>query len=561
MSRELYIYQFGIRSGLIANMINLSTESSAVENSKESVYSKRSRGNVRLPPLSTGQLTRYIPQQEAIMQIGRERDPSYSSNLPSPFITEKLLTPTGDYKCPRSPSNLSLQFNFEEPRHAETAGPFEEKMDRVKAVSKNGQKRVKSSLSKTPRNGKNIKMRPKGYHVLNNEESIALVEKPTASRERQSSTIIGTSTVRPQANSREDKAAKPSVGTGLRVERANSDKERKRSTYDLREFLSLPSKAERKINSMSPCLNSKANLTQHDEKKPVKLSPKSKSSDDCTYDVFEFLSLSAESSRHLTGVGQNKLKEMRPQKAAKGKGAAKSTKKREIPSVIVADWNLNDDSPKTKQLIRHSRELPKANFPSYDFPRKSERHSTLETPKTSGQRNSVYNINEFLMLPDVARRHSIKKVNPQLQDAKPRSNSLETDSIREPDVKYDLGEFLNFLESGSGGLQVNTASRERSVGELQNRSLSVYDVYEFLKASNVKELSAGVEGANESQSKPSIIDVTTLVAKTSPSKNEENSSQASCYNLREFLTLPVTIESNQNESQNSMNSSERLKIN
>ncbi len=543
-------------------------ESSAVEGSKESLYSKRSRGKVRLPPLSTRQLTRYIPQQDPTVETGRERKPlfSRSPNLPSSFITENLLTPANEYKCPRSPSNLSLRFNFEEPQHVETVRPLEEKMDRVKTVSKNGQKQVKSSMSKTPRNRKSNKMKPKGYHILNNEEPIALVEKPTESRERRSSTITGTSAaVRPQDNFRNDKASKPrcpgtkpSARTCLRAE-TSKNKERKRSTYDLHEFLSLPTDTQHRINSVSPSFNSNASLVEH-EKKSVKLSPKPKFSDDNTYDVFEFLSLSTESSRHLKYGGPKKLKEMLPQKSAKGKGT-KSTKKPEIPSVIVADWSLNNDSPGTKQLIRQSRELPKANFPSDDFPIRSERHLTLETPRKPGQRGSIYNLKEFLMLPDVARRHSIKKVNPQPQETKPRSNSLEASTSREPDVKYDLGEFLNFLESGGGGLQVNAASRERSVGELRNRSLSVYDIYEFLNASNNKELSTGVEGANENQSKPSVIDVTSLVAKSSLSTKEEKTSQGSCYDLREFLTLPVTVESNENKSQKSRSGTEQLKIN
>lgn len=554
---------------LKSNMINVSTDSSVVEKTKGSLYSKRSRGKVRLPPLSTKQLTGYMPQPDLIMQSRRERKASCSSssNLSSPFITENLLTPAGDYKCPRSPSNLSLQFNFEEPRHAETAVPFEKKMGQVRPItSKHGQNpAVKSPVLKTQRNGKHTKT--KGYHVLNNEESITLAKKPTTGRKRQTNTITGTTTVVPQADSPNDKKAvmrstgikSCAAGTGLRVETAKN-KERKRSTYDLREFLSLPPGTEQKINSipMSRNISTNPKPLQYSEKKPVKLAPKHKSANDSTYDVFEFLAWSAESSRHLTSAKQNRLKETQTQNATKEKDI-KSTKKPEIPSVIVADWSLNDDSPRTKQSIRQSRKLPKANFPSSDFPKKTERQPTLEISKKCGQRDSVYNLKEFLLLPDAARHHSITKVSPQ--DTKPRSNSLEADSTREPDVKYDLGEFLNFLESGGSGLQVNTTSRERPVGELRNRSLSVYNIYEFLKTSNPKELSAGVEGATKSQSERSIIDVTSLVAKSSPKANEKDASQASCYNLREFLTLPQKIEGNQNESVTNRGATGQLKIN
>ena len=543
-------------------MINLSTsvESSAVDNSKESLYPKTSRGKVRLPPLPTRQLTRYTPQQDTTILTGHERKPlfSCSPNLSSPFITENLLTPTGDYKCPRSPSNLSLQFNFEEPRHAKADGPFEEKTDRVKVVSKSGQKIVKRSMPKTSRNRRSINMKPKGYNILNNEESMAL-EKPIESKEKRSSTIGETSAAghEAQTNSRNGKmpksrglGAKPSAERSLRVE-TTKNKERKGSTYDLREFLSLATDTQHRINSSS---RSKTNIVRH-EKKPVKLSPKPKSSDDCTYDLFEFLALSAESSRHLTRSGQKNKKETQPQKSAKGK-LTKSTKNLDIPSVIVADWSLNEDTPRT-ELLRQSRELPKANFPSDDFPRRNERHPTLDTSKKSGQRNSVYDLKEFLMLPDAVRRRSIKKVSPQPQDTKLRSNSLEADTNRELDVKYDLGEFLNFLEAGGGGLQVNTTGLERSVGELRSRSLSVYDIYEFLKTSNTKDLSTGVECAGINQSKPSVIDVTSLVAKSSLNTKEENTSHASSYNLREFLTLPVTVESNGNELQNSKSKTEQ----
>ena len=540
-------------------MINLSpsVESSAVDNSKESLYSKRSRGKVRLPPLPTRQLTRCTPQQETTILTGNERKPlfSYSPNLSSPFITENLLTPTGDYKCPRSPSNLSLQFNFEETRHAEANGPFKEKPDRVKVISKSGQKIVKRSMSKTPRNRKFINIKPKGYNVLNNEESRALEEKAMESKKKRSSAIGETSAAGRgvETDSRNDKmpksrglGAKQSAESSLRVE-TTKNKERKRSTYDLREFLSLATDTQHRIN---PSSHSKTNLGH--EKKPVKLSPQPKSSDDCTYDLFEFLALSAESSRHLTRSRQKKQKETQTQKSAKGK-LTKSTKNADIPSVIVADWSLNDDTPKTEQLIRQSRELPKANFPRDDFPRRNECHPTLDTSEKSGQRNSVYDLKEFLMLPDVVTRHSIKKVSPHPQDTKLRSNCLEADTSRELDVKYDLGEFLNFLEAGGGrhGLQVSTTGLERSNGELRNRSLSVYDIYEFLKTSNAKDLSTGVEGAGVNQSKQSVIDVTSLVAKSSLNTKEENTSHASSYNLREFLTLPVTIESNENELQNS----------
>ena len=551
-------------------MINVSTDGSVVEKSKGSLYSKRSRGKVRLPPLSTKRLTGYMPQQDLIMQSRRERKASYSSssNLSSPFITENLLTPTGEYKCPRSPSNLSLQFSFEEPRQAETAVLFEKKMGQVRPItSKHGQNpAVKSPVLKTQRYGKHTK--PKGYHVLNNEESITLAKKPTIGRKRQTNAITGATTVAPQADSpkgNDKKAGRQSSGTnsctetGLRVE-TTKNKERKRSTYDLREFLSLPPGTEQKINSMPMSRNITTNPKplQYSEKKPVKLAPKHTSSTDSTYDVFEFLAWSAESSRHLTSAKQNRLKGTQLQNPKKGKDT-KSTKKPEIPSVIVADWSLNDDSPRTKQSIRQSRKLPKANFPSNDFPKKTERQPTLEISKKCGQRNSVYNLKEFLLLPDAARRHSITKVSPQ--DAKPRSNSLEADSTREPDVKYDLGEFLNFLESGGSGLQVNKTSRERPVGELRNRSLSVYNIYEFLKTSNPKELSAGVEGATKSQSERSVIDVTSLVAKSSLKANEEDASKASCYNLREFLTLPQKIEKNKNESVTSRSATGQLKIN
>jgi hypothetical protein len=313
---------------------------------------------------------------------------------------------------------------------------------------------------------------------------------------------------------------------------------------------------------MSPRSHSKAASLVRHEKKPVKLSPKPKSSDDCTYNLFEFLTLPTESSRNTTSGRQKNLKEMQPQKSAKGKCTGKTTKNQDIPSVIVADWSLNEDCARTKQVIRQSRKLPKANFPSDDFPaKKSERHATLDTPKRSGQRNSVYDLKEFLTLPEaVRRRHSIKRVSPQPQDTKPRSNSLEAETNREVDVKYDLGEFLNFLEAGGGGLQVNTAGLERSRGELRNRSLSVYDIYEFLKTSTAKDLSIGAEGADVNQGKPSIVDVTSLVAKSTLSANEDNTAHGSSYNLREFLTLPVTIESNENETQHSKGGTERLKL-
>ena len=547
--------------GTRENMINVSTDGSVVE--KGSLYSKRSRGKVRLPPLSTKQLTGYMPQQEPRMQSTCERKASYSSssNLSSPFTTENLITPTGDYKCPRSPSNLSLEFNFEEPRYAETAVPFEKKIEQVRPIKgKHGEIPVKSAIL----NRQHARSKSR---TLNNEKSTTLAKKPSTGRKRQSNTITETTTVVPQANSLDDTEAsarnrgtKSSTGTGLRVQTTNN-KERKRSTYDLREFLSLPSGTEQKPNSMSidpRNIATDAKPLQHSEKKPVKLAPKHKSSNDSTYDVFEFLAWSAESSRHLTSARKNRVKETLPQNMTKVKDI-KSTKKPEIPSVIVADWSLSDDSPRTKQSIRHSRKLPKANFPSDDFPKKNEQRPNLATPKKCSQRNSVYDLKEFLLLPDATRRQSITKVSPQ--DIKPRSNSLEAESTREPDVKYDLGEFLNFLESGRSSLQVNATGRERSVGELQNRSLSVYNIYEFLKTSNPKELTADVEAASKSQSERSVIDVTSLVAKSSPKMNEENATQASCYNLREFLTLPHKVEGNQKESVNSRSANGQLKIN
>ena len=548
-------------------MINVSREGGAVESSttvKDSLYTKRTGGKVRLPPLSTRQIRRYNQQQEPVMQTGRERKPSwsYSPNISSPFISENLLTSTSDYKCPRSPSNLSLQFNFEQSGYPETAEPFEVKIDQVKVVAKNNEKQLKGSKLKTVRNAKNIKMRSKGYNILNNEQSITLVEKQrsgtnartTATRQPACShndTNTGATTARQPVYSRNDKVVplspgvKVSARTSLRTETHNP-KERKKSTYDLREFLSLP--PDNKINSVStsPSINSKTLISQRGGTTPVKLS-----SDDRTYNVFEFLSLPVESSSDLASNEQIKshnVKEMRSQRTEKAK-SIKSIKKPEIPSVIVADWSLSDDSPRTtKKSTRKIRKLPKTNFPSENFPTKLECHKTLATPTITAQRDSVYNLKEFLMLPEVSRPHSIKKVNPQSEEIKPRSNSLEADTPRDPDVKYDLNEFRNFLESNGGDLQVNrAASRERSMGELRNRSLSVYDVYEFLKVTTAKELSPGIEFASTNSSKPSIVDVTSLVAKSSSSAIEENGSQASRYNLREFLTLPETIKSNDNE--------------
>lgn len=556
-------------------MINLSTESSTVENSKENstLPSKQYRGKVRLPPISTRQLTRHIPQQKPKMQTRREGSAhgsrSSSSTFSSSFNTENLLTPTVDYKCPRSPSNLSLQFNFEE--HPDT-GSSKGNENRVKS----GRNPDKKIPPKTPRSGKSVKAKLKGYHVLNTEEPATSVENVSiTTRERRISTISGTSTVTKAASSRNNwtkprgSSTKPSTETGLRVGRA-SGKERKGSTYDLREFLSLPTNKEHKMNAMSSVKsrdpNGNAKLAQYGKKKPVKIPLKPTLSDESRYDVFEFLALSAESSKRLTDAEQNKLT-ARQQKGAKVSGA-KLTKS-EIPSVFVADWSLTDETPSTKQVVRPSRELPKANFPREDFPKDSKRHATVEPPKKARERNSIYNLKEFLTLPDVARLRSIQKVSPQSHETKPQSNSLETDSAREPDVKYDLDEFLNFLESGGDSLQVIAPGREQATGTLGNRSLSVYNIYEFLKATHPKELSASVEGTNEATSSP-FMDVTKLVAKSSPSSqvkymlpiaSEENAAQASCYDLREFLTLPVTMESKQNESKTNRTANERLRTN
>lgn len=564
-------------------MMNLSTErGSTAEKSKQSLLSKRTRGKVRLPPLSRRQLTRHIPQPEQIMPSEYKRNASlpFSPNLTSPHITESLLT-SADHKCPRSPSNLSLQFNFEEP--AAVNGQFVQSTDRLKAVNKNGQKRVTSSMSKTPRVNKT---KPKGYHVLNNEEPITVVEKQTEYRKNRSNKITGTSNVKQKSKSHHDRTGttvhpqsageKPFSETKLRLQTMDN-RERKRSTYDLREFLLLPADNKQKINSMSGPHNKPKRL-QHGEKNPVKLSPncpKPKSSDTRTYDVFEFLQLSAESSRQLIGAGQKKLKRIRPQIASKGK-SIESTKKPEIPSVIVADWSLNSDFPKTKKVIRPTSELPKANFPSEDFPKTPEH--TPETEKTHRQRCSVYDLKEFLTLPDVAGLHSVRKI--KKQDTKPRSSSLEEDSTRETDVKYDLAEFLNYLESGGSGSQSNSTNRERTIGDLtdlglRNRSLSVYDVYEFLKVTSAKDLSGedSTDNASQGQGKPSIIDVTKLVANSSnankgrplqevlsPVSNNEKASRGSCYDLREFLTLPVTMEDSQNESQTNRGTAEWLQI-
>ena len=503
------------------------------------------------------------------MQTKREQSSlvSLGQNLSSPLLGENLISPSRDYKCPRSPSNLSLQFNFEETRYSETAGngPFDEKLGKVKAGGKNGQKRVKNSTLKTPRTGRNLKT--KSYHVLNNEEPTELLEKQTAYGSTLNKSSRGVSTtakikpkLSPLTETTPSTDAYTSTGTGVRLATANTERERKRSTYDLREFLSLPPHKANSISAASVMDKPK----QRGEKEPVRISlhsTNSKLSDDPTYDVFEFLALTAESSRPSTGVAPKKLKQLRPQKALKGK-STKSMKKLEIPSVIVADWSLKDESTRTKRLIRPSRELPKANFPTSDFPKATSNDLALETPRKSGQRKSVYDLKEFLTLPDVERLQKMKPKN-----IKPQSNSLESDSTREPDVKYDLAEFLNFLESGGGGSQGNATSREQAhssrLGELtdlglENRSVSVYDIYEFLKASNHKELPSGVD--IRTGHAPSPQDARPLNV---PITNEEKETRESCYDLREFLRLPAKIESNNSESEqtNRTNTAERLKIN
>lgn len=536
------------------DMINLSTGTSTVTKTpKEILSSRRATGKVRLPPISKEQRTRYIAIHEPIMQSGPERKPSLAQSLqiPPSFMTDHAHSGKGDHRSPRSPSNLSLQFSFDEPGQAETAGHLDETMDRDKDASKSVQKRAKGCANKKSRVRKNTALRPKGYGILKNYE-----DATSATRERRTSTFRESSSIPGHVNGRIGKITTPRIeqppkndlsvnvsnakappAASLCVE-ASNDTARKSSTYDLREFLSLSLDTEQKVKSTKPSRYRRATPVQS----PVKLSPKTKSSADSTYDVFKCSRLPADwSDRHKTAARKNKLKEKRSQKVASGNDVAASQSK--IPSVIVADWSLNNDCPgDKKQSMQKTCELPKANFPSEDFPPRSEQHAKLEARRNSSQRGSVYNLREFLLLPEIARRHSIKRVSPQPKDRRRRSHSFEAQSDEALDVKYDLGEFLTFLESGNSGAQVNAGRRRSSASEVENRSLSVYNIFEFLKLSSPKELSTSVEGSSENSriqsGKRPHIDVTSLVAKSSASKNEDSVSQGSCYNLLEFLTLP-----------------------
>lgn len=545
------------------------------------LLSKPQRGRLRLPPLSTAEVTGNSGCLENNHKAeDEEKDIGVlSANSSATLRSENLLTPNV-YKHPTSPSNLSIQFAFDEAPMEETNEPEQLVTCKARYVgprTSDGHKRLQGpSPSLTGRTRGN-----KGYKTLRNDQRPRTTEAGkrlkvgayktlsanTAVKSTSSSSHVGKSNGK---NARTVKVAAERLQSGTHALDVINVDQRKSSIYDLREFLSLPARIER--GRISPINGAKqGRKTPVYQKRPVKHSkshPKAsprvvhnKSSDDYMCDVFEFLALSTETERPSTAKAEKKLNELTEEKMSKAKSAR--TRKAEIPSVVVADWTIKDDFPRTKRLSRKNREIPKANFPTNYFPNNSE---ALTTPPGEVRGGSTYDLREFLNLHELNRK-GVTKVRAEdlkmLSKPKPKERKP---GERETEAQYDLREFLTFLESrttsGDGGSAGSDVSLERpyrsalsNAESYKNRSLSVYDIYEFLKTTNPLTAPEGHQDNGNVKRKASIIDLTAdFFAISSPAVNDNDRSnhvtggkpldeagklQGSAYNLREFLRLPA----------------------
>ena len=566
-----------------------------IDDSEKSVFSTRLRGKVRLPPLQTtvvigsyGLLESTSHDDDEDRGNGGEIGDSIFSEKTCPSGADNLITPKV-FKHPMSPSNLSIRFNFDDaPSKPKQLVACRTKDDKPRSRSRNCHKRLQSSTvrpneesngkpdaqdkprhvdrnEKTPGNSPDVKTVKVGrYHTLSN----ASVVKSTSSargRKTNGAKAMKSASFPPKR-----------LSSRSRLDANTEDGQRKSSIYDLREFLSLPSDASRgKVSPVLKKYDSQKTSVETKGKNPVvvsKSSPKlshtlhKKPSKDYMYDLFEFLAL-AEQEKPSTGKGsKKKLKRINAEKVSRMKSTKLSAEKAAgIPSVVVADWSLKDDFP----IVSNKQpELPKVDFPRDDFPKSPE---ILLAPWEGAQRKSVYDLKEFLNLADLSRK-GVAKV--ETQNLALPFNEGKPTTKKESEAQCDLREFLTFLESralGNGGGSNSDMSSERPNAEAyRSRTISVYDIFEFLKTTSPTNFSQDGElqmhsvrtddstsshDFHESRTnrKPSVINLMEFFTESShderPVKDKHkatgeinskphSSSSNSTYNLREFLGLP-----------------------
>ena len=563
-----------------------------INDSEKSVFSTRSvRGKVRLPPLPT---TVAIGSYELLESTSHDDDEDcgevgdgiFNEKI-CPSGADNLITPKV-FKHPMSPSNLSIQFNFDDaPSKPKQLVTCKTKDDKPRSCSRNCHKRLQSSTVR-PNEESNGKpdAQDKPRHVDRYEKTPGNSPDAKTVKVGRYRTLSNASIVKSTSSTRGRKTngAKAVKSASFPAKRLSSRSrldangeagQRKSSIYDLREFLSLPSDASR--GKISPVLKKYERQKTSVEDKgnnPVVVSKSSpelshtlhkKPSKDYMYDLFEFLALAEQEKPSMEKSGKKKLKRNKAENVSRMKSTKLSAEKAaEIPSVVVADWSLKDDFP----IVSNKQpELPKVDFPRDDFPKSPE---ILLAPSEGVQRKSVYDLKEFLNLADLSRK-SVAKV--ETQNLALPFNEGKPTTRKESEAQCDLREFLTFLESrasGDGGGSDSDVPSERPNAEAyRSRTISVYDIFEFLKTTSSTNFQDGelqmhpvrtddstsLNDFHKSRSnrKPSVINLMEFFTESShderPVKVKHKatgevgskphcSSSNSTYNLREFLGLP-----------------------
>lgn len=577
------------------------------DDSEGLLLSKRVRGRVRLPPLPRTIITGDSGFTESKRRGYDEMEANgiFIGNT-YPHGTEKLHIPKV-YKHPTSPSNLSIQFNFDEEGTMSEVGKPKQlvsvttQLAKSRRNSNNGHKRLQNAKARTKENElSNAKVNKGNSKKQNDEKKSRHAEAVKTVEVGRYQALSGTSTVKATCAPRERKTKVKTVKTttvpngqlksGAQLD-VNNNEQRNNSIYDLREFLSLPPDINH--GTISPVVNKNEShkTLVVKGKQTAKLSKSASNASYCglnrkqsgeyRYDIFEFLAL-PEPELSSGGKTKQKLRRLKKENKAEVKCTTVSGKK-EIPTVVVADWSLKNDSPVIKRAPRKNCIFPKANNSGNNF---LERADVLIAPSGANHRKSLYDLKEFLNLPELSSK-SMTKVT--TKDLELLSREYKQEIRRESEVQYDLREFLTFLEcrtrndcggSGSGAsVERPQTSPLRDSETYRSRELSVYDIYEFLKVTNTTNsrddelkscvctddlTSSDSRQGNEGKGKPSIIDLTKFFAKSSSKssrslevmhKTTDEASTAqgfhseSRYDLREFLRLSVAAELTQTESE------------
>lgn len=479
---------------------------------EELLHSKRIQSRERLPPLTTKQ------------QSTRNRTHTETQNSLTSTVSETYLTSKQEYKGPRSPSNLSIHFNFDDlPDLKAIEAPYKEVEATDTSASIIKTRSHNSSTPKTNRRLNNVRLKKDAYHVLNyiNPTPRMAVQNPSirrggknAGRNEPLKEVQLVSNVKNTVSERNNRAEKKETSSSTLAFQQDSKNVRKMSTYNLHEFLSLPDDTELQPKEIAV---SKASRTKTTSRNRL---DKSKQLKDSTHNVFKFGAMSADMPKSFWPRYQ-RLQDTRPQMIDYESLKSKKLEKSKIPSVIIADLNSKNDSPREKQSTKKSPILKKKEYPKDMLSSLSDRQIMLEPPKKDlrEQRNSVYNFREFLMLSDTGHHTSINKSSSLINQG--FNSNVQSNA-------HERSELFPSLDLGNNTVEVNTP-------EERKRNLSVYDVYEFIKATSATELSACC-ASPKSQDKPSIIEVASLSAKPwsrDDTKGREN--KKSYYDLREFL--------------------------